>query len=247
MPVAALRSALTTGLVALALLLVVLDATVGLYLAGWVVGLSTGVAVAATVAGSRTRADVLGPADLVTLGRALLACAVAALVTDALLGSTSLGVMLALAVMALLLDAVDGHVARRTATTSPFGARFDGEADAFLILVLSVYVAGLLGWWVLVIGAARYAFGLAGLVVPRLRAPLPFRYWRKVVTAVQGVVLTVAAAEVLSPSASYAAVVVALALLAESFGRDVVWLAMHRPAATAPAGTAAEAERLGVP
>jgi phosphatidylglycerophosphate synthase len=246
MPVAGPRSALITGLLALALLLVLLDARVGLHLAGWVVGLSAGVAVAVTVAVSRTRADLLGPADLVTLGRALLACAVAALVAGAVPGTTSLGLIVTLAAVALLLDAVDGRVARRTGTTSPFGARFDGEADAFLILVLSVHVAGLLGWWVLVIGAARYAFGLAGLVVPWLRAPLPFRFWRKVVAAVQGVVLTVAAADVLPTFASYAAVVVALAMLAESFGRDVVWLAVHRRATTAPARTAAGAERLRV-
>ena len=46
-----------------------------------------------------------------------------------------------LAVVALALDAVDGRVARRTGTVSPFGARLDGEADAFLMLVLSVHVA----------------------------------------------------------------------------------------------------------
>ena len=177
---------------------------------------------------SRTRAAVLGPADLVTLGRALLALRRrspghrrAARRDTALRRDRSRWPS-----WRSLLDAVDGRVARRTGTTSSFGARFDGEADAFLILVLSVYVAELLGWWVLVIGAARYAFGLAGLVLPWLRAPLPFRYWRKVVTAVQGVVLTVAAADVLPAPASYAAVVVALALLAESFGRDVVWLAV---------------------
>ena len=39
------------------------------------------------------------------------------------------------------LDAVDGQVARRTGTVSALGARFDMEVDAFLILVLSVYVA----------------------------------------------------------------------------------------------------------
>ena len=246
MPVAALRSALTTGLVALALLLAVLGATVGLSPAGWAVGLACGGAVAATVAGSRTRAEVLGPADLVTLGRALLACAVAALVTDALLGATSSGVVLTMAVAALLLDAVDGLVARRTGTTSPFGARFDGEADAFLLLVLSVYVAPLLGWWVLVIGAARYAFALAGLALPWLRAPLPFRYWRKVVTAVQGIALTVAAADLLPVSVSYAVVVLAVLMLAESFGRDVVWLAVRRGTTGTPAPEAT-AERLGVP
>jgi phosphatidylglycerophosphate synthase len=245
MPVATSRSALPTGLIALALVLTALDGTVGLGLAGWAAGLASGAVVAATVARSGTLAGVLGPADLVTLGRALLACTVAALVTEAFLGDGALGVMLALTVVALLLDAVDGRVARRTGTASPFGARFDGEADAFLILVLSVYVGALLGWWVLVIGLARYAFGLAGLVVPWLQAPLPFRYWRKVVTAVQGVVLTVAAADVLPTAASNAVLAVALALLAESFGRDVVWLAARRHGSLARAGTAAE--RLEVP
>lgn len=245
MPVATSRGALPTGLTALALLLAALHATVGLGLAGWAAGLGSGAVVAATVARSRTLVGVLGPADLVTLGRALLACAVAALVVEGLVGDGALRVMLALTVVALLLDAVDGRVARRTGTTSPFGARFDGEADAFLILVLSGYVGALLGWWVLVIGLARYAFGLAGLVVPWLRAPLPYRFWRKVVTAVQGIVLTVAAAEVLPTAASYAAVSVALALLAESFGRDVVWLAVRRHGSRAPGGTAAD--RLAVP
>ncbi|MFD8079956.1 CDP-alcohol phosphatidyltransferase family protein [Streptomyces sp. NPDC059718] len=40
-----------------------------------------------------------------------------------------------LATLALLVDAVDGRVARRTGTTSPLGARFDMETDAFLIRV----------------------------------------------------------------------------------------------------------------
>jgi phosphatidylglycerophosphate synthase len=238
MPLAATRRALTTGLGALVLLLAALEATVGLGPAGWGVGLGCGVTVAAAVAASRTRADVLAPADLVTLARALLACAVAAMVADALRGSTSLGVLVALTVVALLLDAVDGQVARRTGTASPFGGRFDGEADAFLILVLSSYVASLLGWWVLVLGLARYAFGFAGLLVPWVRGALPFRHWRKVVTAVVGIALTVAAADVVPRSASSAVVMAALALLVESFGRDVAWLWRHRdePAPTIPDG-----------
>jgi phosphatidylglycerophosphate synthase len=119
---------------------------------------------------------------------------------------------------------VDGQVARRTGTATPLGARIDGEADAFLILVLSIAVSRDYGDWVLVIGAARYAFLLAGWLIPWLRAPLPPRFWRKVVAAVQGVVLTVAASGVTSRLAGMIAVAVALLLLAESFGRDVVWL-----------------------
>jgi phosphatidylglycerophosphate synthase len=141
-------------------------------------------------------------------------------------------------------DAADGWVARATGTASAFGARFDGEADAFLILVLSVHVAPVYGWWVLAIGGARYAFGLAGWVWPWLRAPLPFRYWRKVVTAVQGVVLVVAAAGFVPSGAGYIALVAALALLAESFGRDVLWAWRHRFATPIPSARPARRPRL---
>ena len=37
------------------------------------------------------------------------------------------------------------------------------EVDAFLLLVLSAYVAQDLGWWVLSIGLLRYAFVAAGM------------------------------------------------------------------------------------
>ena len=51
-------------------------------------------------------------------------------------------------------------------TTSPLGARFDMEVDAFLILVLSVYVGRTIGAWVLAIGVARYAFVAARVAGP---------------------------------------------------------------------------------
>ncbi|MGH3447849.1 MAG: CDP-alcohol phosphatidyltransferase family protein, partial [Nocardioidaceae bacterium] len=172
----------------------------------------------------------LGPADLVTLTRATLVCAVAALTADAFFRQPAVAWLVSLAVIALLLDAVDGKVARRTGTTSSFGARFDGEVDAFLILVLSVYVARNLGTWVLAIGAARYVFAVAGQGAPWLRAQLPPRYWRKVVAAVQGITLAVVAADIVPGWLSAAALVVALALLAESFGRDVCWLWRYRGA-----------------
>ena len=61
-----------------------------------------------------------------------------------------------------------------------------------------------------------------------MRAPLPPRYWRKVVAATQGIVLTIAAADILPLAATQAVLVGALVLLAESFGRDVGWLWSHR-------------------
>src|SRR4029077_4124693 len=125
---------------------------------------------------------------------------------------------------------VDGWVARRTRTTATLVAWFDGEIDAFLILVLSVYVARSAGVWVLAIGAARSAFLAAGWPLPWMRARLPPRYWRKVVTATQGIVLTAAAAAGLPLRVKRATLAGALLLLAESCGRDVWWLGPHRQA-----------------
>jgi len=225
--------AFTASLVALLALLGTL-AGLGLAPVPAVVGLACGIGLCVAVhrglgaAGSAA----LGPADVVTMTRAILACALAALVVDTSLGEPAASVVVPLAVVALTLDAVDGRVARVTGTGSDFGSRFDGEADAFLLLVLSVHVAPSFGWWVLAIGGARYAFGLAGWAWPWLRVRLPFRYWRKVVTAAQGIALVVAAAGVLPPTATYVVLITAIALLAESFGRDVLW-AWHRHHAAA--------------
>src|SRR5690606_14462142 len=125
---------------------------------------------------------------------------------ELLLGHQVTVAILVLAVPALALDAVDGWLARRTGTATAFGERFDGEVDAFLILVLSIAAASSLGWWVLAAGLARYVFAIAGWALPWLRAQLEPRYWRKVVTATVGVVLTVAVADVLPRGLTLAAV-----------------------------------------
>jgi phosphatidylglycerophosphate synthase len=115
-------------------------------------------------------------------------------------------------------------VARRTGSTSALGARFDMEIDAFLILVLSVFVAGEFGWWTIAMGAFRYAFVAASWAYPWLSASLPPKFSRKVVAAVQGIVLVVATAHLLPPPIALAAVGLALGSLTWSFGRDIGWL-----------------------
>jgi phosphatidylglycerophosphate synthase len=219
------------GLVAQVVVLGVLDGTVGLAAAGWIAGIAAGLAVTAALShGLRLpAATALGPADSVTLVRSTLVGGVAALVADALGRPADVALMVTIASVALVLDAVDGWVARHTATASPLGARFDMEIDAFLILVLSVQVARSAGGWVLAIGLARYAFVAAGRVWPWLRRPTPPRYWCKTVAAIQGVVLTVAASQLLPWRLIDVVLVLALALLSESFGRDVLWLWRHRP------------------
>ena len=213
------------GLALQAVLLSVLAVTAGLGLLGWAVGLTCGAVTAAFLMRGLRRAGTagLGPADWVTLVRACLIGGVTALVAESFVRPIPLTSLVALSTVALILDGVDGQVARRTNTASQLGALFDQECDAFLILVLSIFVAGIVGWWVVTLGVARYAYLAASWAVPWLRIPLPPRYWRKVVAAVQGVVLTVIAAGVLPWALSEFLAVGALVLLAESFGRDIWW------------------------
>jgi phosphatidylglycerophosphate synthase len=221
-----------TGLITQLLLLAALAATVGLSAGGWFVGLGSGVVIDAALAYglARYQSGGLRAADWVTLVRASLAIAVAALVADSFSDRPRATLLVSLAALALALDFVDGWIARRARSSAGVGAKFDGETDAFLILVLSVYVAQSAGGWVLLIGAARYAFFVAGWPLPWMRAPLPQRDWRKVVTAAQGIALVVAAADVLPLAVTQTVLVAALVLLAESFGRDVLWLRAHRRA-----------------
>ncbi len=226
-----------TGLLAAGLLLAAVAATVGLSVLGWAVGLvvagMTGLLVTRGLVRSGARA--VGPANAITLTRATLVAAVTALVAESLVlsGSAPTGAIVALTVPALALDAVDGAVARRTGTVTAVGARFDMEVDAFLIMVLGAFVAVFFGPWVLLIGLARYTFVGAAMVLPWLRAPLPPRYWRKVVAAVTGIVLTFAVAGVGPSPVTAVLLLAALALLTESFGRDVLWLWARRAGAVA--------------
>ena len=225
-PKTSIRRAAILGGLGTAAVLGVVSATAGLGVVGWIVGLATGSAATALIVTARMRSDrpAMFPADWVTLTRTLLIAGVAGLVADSSVRPASVTALVTLSTIALVLDAVDGQVARRTGTATALGALFDGEADAFLILLLSIAVSRDYGAWVLIIGAFRYALLLAGRLMPWLAAQLPPRYWRKVVAAIQGIVLTVAASGLLARPAGIIAVIAALLLLTESFGRDVVWL-----------------------
>ncbi len=66
----------------------------------------------------------------------------------------------AIGLLAIILDGADGALARRFQTQSPYGARFDGEADAFFVLVMSIvlYSRGYAGSWILGMGLLRYLY-----------------------------------------------------------------------------------------
>lgn len=216
------------GLGAQALLLGVLAATLGLTVAGLVAGAVYGLVLCGLLAAGLERAGLprMGAANAITLSRALLVGGVTALVVTSFTQPVSVPALVVVAGVALALDGVDGQVARRTGCTTALGARFDMEVDSFLVLVLSVYAGDRFGWWVVLLGAYRYLFVAASWALPWMTAALPPRFSRKVVAALQGIVLALVTADLLPHAGSVAALAVALATLTWSFGSDIVWL--HR-------------------
>ena len=208
------------------LLLALLGSVIGMGTAGWATGLVFALGTWALLSGACHRSGIrtFGPANRVTLGRAVLVGGVTALVADSFESAPPVTLLVGLTAVALILDGVDGKVARRTGTSTPLGARFDMEVDAFLILVLSVYVSMSQGPWVLLIGAMRYGFVAAARVWNWLNAPLPPSMARKTVAALQGILLLVAASGYLPHLATFGVVALALATLVWSFGRDILWL-----------------------
>lgn len=163
-----------------------------------------------------------GAANVVTLARVAAAALLAGLAGEG--GAPEIAAFAcAVGAVAVLLDAVDGRLARATGMASPFGARFDLETDAALVMVLAVLAWQLdrAGAWVLASGLARYAFVAAGRAWPWLRRPLEPSLRRKAAAAVQMGALVIALAPGLPRPAAASVAAAALALLCASFAVDI--------------------------
>lgn len=174
----------------------------------------------------------LGAANQITLLRAALLVLMAALLGEPHAQSLAAAVVV-LASVAAVLDGVDGWVARRSKTATVFGARFDMETDAAMILVLALlaWQWGKAGPWVLLAGLARYAFVAAAQVLVWLRRPLPASRRRRVVCVVQTVALIACVAPLIPHPASALLAGLGFAALGVSFTLDIHWLARRAHAA----------------
>jgi len=168
-----------------------------------------------------------GPANQVTTFRALLVALVTGLIGEP---HDRALVAIVLAGTATALDGVDGWLARRSRMVSAFGAQFDVEMDALLILVLSILAwrEGKAGVWVLASGLTRYVFVAAGRFWPWLRRPLPGSLRGKAICVFQVSGLLVVLLPGITPPASNLVAAVSLAALWYSFAVDIQWLSTRR-------------------
>ena len=177
------------------------------------------------VAGEQHPYPRFGPANYVTMIRAMLVALVAALIGHPATPEM-LWCVIGLTALMAALDGLDGWLARRSRMASEFGARFDMETDAGLILVLSILVwqHEKTGAWVLLCGLMRYAFVAAGWQLSWLAQPLPSTRRGKTVAVGQLLGLSVALAPIVPAPLSAIAAALALTALAWSFAIDIKWL-----------------------
>jgi phosphatidylglycerophosphate synthase len=171
-----------------------------------------------------------GAANQMTMVRAALVALVAGLIGEPEITPVAAAAT-GIAATVVMLDGADGWLARRSGSTSEFGARFDMEIDALLIMALAILAwrHGKAGSWVLLSGLLRYAFVAAGWFAPWLARPLPPSRRRQTVCVVQIAGLCVAVSPIITPPLSAIVAATALLALAGSFLVDIIWLARARP------------------
>lgn len=172
--------------------------------------------------------ETFGSANVVTTVRLALVSLVAGLILAPVTQVASWAAAL-VSLVAVVLDGVDGWLARRSGLASAFGARFDMETDAFLILVLAVlaWQHERAGVWVVLAGALRYLFVAAGYAWHWMNADLPPSLRRKAVCVVQIGGLCAVVSPVLAAPVAMVIAAATLAALTWSFGVDVLWLRRH--------------------
>lgn len=194
--------------------------------------LCVGGALVLALAARHLDAPSFGAGNMVTLARAALTMLLVAVLTapvpaKAAPAAAAGWLLVALALPAVILDAFDGRLARARGEVSAFGARFDMETDALLILVLAALAwhYGKAGAWISLAGLLRYLFVAAGYVLPWLARSLPPSRRRQTVCIVQIGTLIACVSPAFSRPASDVVAGAGLALLVWSFGLDVAWLA----------------------
>jgi phosphatidylglycerophosphate synthase len=166
-----------------------------------------------------------GAANVVTTVRVAIGAGIAGLIGEPPSDRIAWLLVAAVGTVAAL-DGLDGWLARRSGYTSAFGARFDMETDAALILIVSVLVwqHGKAGAWVVLCGLMRYGFVAAGRVVPWMAGPLRSTIRGKSAAVAQFVGLAIALLPVVPVPYSAVVAAITLGILIWSFAVDIAWL-----------------------
>lgn len=131
--------------------------------------------------------------------------------------------------ISLILDAIDGFLARFLNQVSDFGKKFDLEIDTFLLflLTLSLYKNFNVDLYVFLIPLFRYVFFILQFRFEWLNSSLPESFRRKFICSGVSILLICCHLSDLNKSLIMAAIISSILLITFSFLKDIIWLYMN--------------------
>ena len=165
-----------------------------------------------------------GPANRISLLRGLIIAVLAGFAWNTPASPDVEWVVFILASCALVLDGVDGTVARRSGMASELGARLDRELDGLLTLVLCcvIYLSGRVEAFVLIAGMMHYAFLVARKLNLMSATSLPPSFRRQAAGVLSSVLLVVCCAPSMGASVDMGLALTVIVLLTTSFSCDII-------------------------
>ena len=135
-------------------------------------------------------------------------------------------IFIILALVSLILDGLDGSIARKYGNSSKFGELFDQESDNFLMFVLSIslYINKDIGIYVFLIPAYRYIFNVLMIKYTWLKNTLPDSLFRKSACVLTTLLMIISHDTYFNVYISNFIIVFALFIITFSFSKDIIWL-----------------------
>jgi phosphatidylglycerophosphate synthase len=126
----------------------------------------------------------------------------------------------------VVVDAVDGCVARSLGEATPFGAVFDREVDAFFVLVayLHFHLDGWLAAWMLFAGLLPYAYRLLASVSP---VPVAAGHKERMAVPLAGLNFSLLVMAAAIPAYAPPILTASVAVVCVSFGNSFLSLYRH--------------------
>ncbi len=127
--------------------------------------------------------------------------------------------------ISIILDAIDGFLARFLNQVSKFGEKFDLEIDTFLLflLCLSLYKNIDIGLYVFLIPLYRYAFFILQFRFKWLQHSLPESFRRKLICSTVTILLIFCHLSFLNKYIIITTIISSILLITFSFLKDIIW------------------------
>ena len=122
-----------------------------------------------------------------------------------------------LALFSVIIDGLDGYIARKFNQKSTFGLFFDMETDAFYVMVITsiIFMEGMFGFWLVIVGYLRYLYGTLSLFIRVYERESTRTKFRSIIAGIFFVAIL--SPFILPPNIHFPVVITASTLLVFSF------------------------------